>query len=189
MTAMTQAEYARARGWSKPYVSKLKRQGKLAFDAAGLVNVEATDALLHVTRDPARGGDRRPGAEKPAGAGADAGGAARAGQTPASTPDGAYSSAAAREKIARARIAELELAELAGQLVRRDQVERVIFDLTRQAMDSLLSMSDRLAGAVAAESDPFRCALLIDGEARQIADAMRAAEMPGAKLAPDQEAA
>lgn len=168
MTAMTQAEYARARGWSKPYVTKLKQQGKLAFDADGSINVEATDALLQISRDPARGGDRRPAAERPAGARGGTGQGAGVGRVPGGEPDGTYSSAAAREKIARARIAELELAELSGLLVRRDQVERVIFGLARQAQDALLTLADRLAPALAAESDAFRCATLIDTEVREV---------------------
>lgn len=170
MVEMSQKEYADARGWSAAYVSKLKKNGRLVFTDGGRVNVGATDRLIESTRDPARGGDRRPGAtddQKPrrsGGASGDVG------------PD-SYNEAARRERMAKARIAELELAEAAGQLVRREEVERAFFGLARGAMDALLALSSRLAGPLAAESDPFRCAAMLDAEARAIAKAMSEASI------------
>ena len=169
MSELSQTEYAQARGCSAAYVSKLKRQGRLVLTPNGKVNVEATDRLIENTRDPARGGDRRPGADgqgEAAHAPADAGPAAV-------RPVGGhetYKEAARRERIAKARLAELELAEAAGQLVRRDQVEQMVFGLARQAMDALMSLDERLAGRLAAETDEFRVAELIRTEARKIAD-------------------
>lgn len=168
MTELTQMEYAAVRGCSAAYVSKLKRQGRLVVTPGGKVNVEATDRLVDATRDPARGGDRRPGAatksETHAGAASTGAGAKR--------EDLSYKEAARRERLAKARIAELELAEAAGQLVRRQQVERVLFGLARQAQEALLSLSERLAGPLSVETDPFRCAQMIDVEARAIAQTM-----------------
>lgn len=180
MTSMSQKEYADSRGFSEPYVSKLKKAGKIAFTPDGRVNVEATDMILNATRDPSRGGDRRPGvipaaASQPDGDGGSPSGSA--GRRTATDGDGTYNAAATRERVAKARIAELELAELAGQLVRRDQVDRVVFDVSRQAMDALLTLSDRLAPAVAAEADAFRCAELINAEVREILKSLAAAEI------------
>lgn len=178
---MSQKEYAEARGWSPAYVSKLKRQGRLVLTDDGKVNVGATDRLIDSTRDPARGGDRRPGAaeeRKPS----------RASGSSDNGPD-SYNEAARRERMAKARLAELELAEAAGQLVRRDEVERAFFGLARGALDALLGLSSRLAGPLAAESDPFRCATMIDAEARAIAQAMREAAVEPATAPADAEAA
>lgn len=171
MTELTQTEYAGARGWSPAYVSKLKRQGRVVFTKAGLVNVEATDRLIENTRDPARGGDRRPVAT-PSIAGGNPDGNASA---PARTEDSesAYREAARRERIAKARLAELELAEAAGQLVRTDQVERVLFGLARQTMDALLSLPDRLCDGLAVEQDPFKCKALLDAELRAVVRQMK----------------
>lgn len=165
MTELSQAEYAQARKCSPAYVSKLKRQGRLVLTPGGKVNVEATDRLVESTRDPARGGDRRPGAVEPKPPRGDA--------NPNDPGFQSYKEAARRERIAKARLAELELAEAVGQLVRREEVERAFFGLARTAMDALLAMSARLAGPVSAETDPFRCAALIDAEARVIAKSMR----------------
>src|SRR5574337_2024838 len=41
-TTGTQTEFARARGWSKGYVSKLMSQGRLVLTAAGEVDFEAS---------------------------------------------------------------------------------------------------------------------------------------------------
>lgn len=176
---MSQIEYAQARGCSPAYVTKLKRQGRLVLTPAGKVNVEATDRLIESTRDPARGGDRRPGAaERPdptAGARESAApGAARAGTGELQT----YKEAARRERIAKARLAELELAEKTGELVRKSEVAAAIFGLSRQAMEALDALPDRLASQLAAESDITRVHALLTEHARKIRIAMLGA-LPG----------
>lgn len=173
MTEMIQSEYATMRGWSPAYVSKLKRQGRLVFSRAGMVNVEATDRLIENTRDPARGGDRRPAAARGEGSesGADPNHAGATSRSDAG--DNAYREAARRERIAKARLAELELAEAAGQLVRTDQVERVLFGVARLTMDALLGIPDRLCDALAVEKDPFRCKALLDAEMRAVVKQMQ----------------
>lgn len=172
MTELTQAAYAVARGKSPAYITKLKRQGRIVFSRPGLVNVEATDRLIENTRDPARGGDRRPAAKRsePEGAVAPAPAVTRG-----DDGDNAYREAARRERIAKARLAELELAEAAGQLVRTDHVERVLFGAARQTMEALLAIPDRLCDALAVESDPFRCKALLDAEMRAVVKQMQEA--------------
>lgn len=173
MKELSQTEYAAERGWSPAYVTKLKRQGRLVLTPAGKVNVEATDRLIESTRDPARGGDRRPGAgeglgDVPGARAAAAPGAQRAGGGEFQT----YKEAARRERIAKARIAELELAEKTGQLVRRQEVEAAIFGLSRQTMEALDALADRLASQLAAESDVARVHALLTEHTRKIRVAM-----------------
>lgn len=179
MTEMSQSDYAAARGWSAAYVTKLKKHGRLVLTPSGKVNVEASDRLIESTRDPARGGDRRrgagegegdaPGARKQAAPGAHSSGAGEF-QT--------YKEAARRERIAKARIAELELAEKAGDLVRKSEVAAAIFGLSRQAMESLDALADRLASQLAAESDVTRVHAVLTEHARKIRVAMLGA-LPG----------
>jgi hypothetical protein len=54
MTALTKAEFAALRGWSKPYVSKLAKTGRLVLTPTGRVDVEATDRLVQGTSDPSK---------------------------------------------------------------------------------------------------------------------------------------
>ncbi len=44
MQAMSKSEFAAYKGWSKPYVSKLAKQGRLVLTADGKVDVVATEA-------------------------------------------------------------------------------------------------------------------------------------------------
>ena len=165
MTELSQTEYATARGVSASYVSKLKRQGRLVLTASGKVNVEATDRLVENTRDEARGGDRSKKRADP-----DAPSAATASRsTHSSAGAKTYREAQRREREAKAGQAEIALAEMVGALVRRDEVERRMFGLARQAMDVLLSLDERLAGRLAAETDEFRVAELLRAEGRRIA--------------------
>ena len=41
-TTGSQADFARAQGWEKSYVTKLKKEGRLAFTSDGLVDFEAS---------------------------------------------------------------------------------------------------------------------------------------------------
>ena len=173
MTELSKSEYAQARGCSPAYVSKLARQGRLVLTKAGKVNVEATDRLIESTRDPARGGDRRPGAAERAESGAAAG---QDGQR--TVGHQTYKEAARRERIAKARIAELELAEKVGQLVRKEEVAAAIFGLSRQAMEALDALADRLASQLAAESDVARVHALLTEHTTKIRVAMLGA-LPG----------
>lgn len=173
MTELSQTEYAAARGCSVAYVTKLKRQGRLVITPSGKVNVEATDRLIESTRDPARGGDRRPGAVEGQGDpnGAREPAALGAGRISSGTVL-TYKEAARRERIAKARIAELELGEKTGQLVRKEEVAAAIFGLSRQAMEALDALADRLASQLAAETDVARVHALITEHARKIRVAM-----------------
>lgn len=176
MSELTQKQYALARGVSESYVSKLKRQGRMVFTAAGLVNVEATDRLVANTADPARGGDRTAGAS-PADAmaaepQASAPAASRASGKGSLEQDAGYRSAATRERLAKARIAELELAELAGALVRREDVDRLVFGLARMAMDKMLAIPERLGGQLAVETDVAVCEKLVEDELRSACEGM-----------------
>lgn len=56
MEYLSKSAYAASRNWSKPWVSKLAKQGRLVLNAAGLVDVAATNALIDKTSDPSKAG-------------------------------------------------------------------------------------------------------------------------------------
>jgi hypothetical protein len=56
MAKGSQREYADHLECSESYVSRLKRQGRLVFDADGLVDFAASDALVAASRDPDKEG-------------------------------------------------------------------------------------------------------------------------------------
>lgn len=53
MSRVTQIEFARQQGWSRSYVTQLKAAGRLVM-ADGMVDVEASLALIDRTADPSR---------------------------------------------------------------------------------------------------------------------------------------
>ncbi|MDY4296816.1 MULTISPECIES: hypothetical protein [unclassified Xanthomonas] len=163
--ALSVADYAVHRGCSDSYIRRMRRLGKLVMHADGKrILVAQSDALLDDVTDPVRGGDRSPGAEL------------RRDVPTARVPPGDVPSvqeAVRRERLARARTAELELGELSKELTRVKGVERAVFTLVRQALNSMMNMSGRLRAKLAAESDPRAVEAMLDAEVRQIAEAMQ----------------
>lgn len=66
---------------------------------------------------------------------------------------GPLGKAQAHERHFKARLAELEFLERVGTVVDKQQVETEAFRIARQVRDALLTIPDRLAGVIAAESD------------------------------------
>ncbi len=138
----------------------LSRDGKL-------IDVAQSDALLDATNDPLRGGDRSADAPDPKDA--------PIGTTPPSAPS--IREAVRRERLAKARLAELELGEEAGDLTRREEVQRAVFTLARQAVERMRTMGSRLRKRLAVEADPAACEALINAEIEEICqDMQRAAD-------------
>lgn len=74
----------------------------------------------------------------------------------ASSPSGGgseYWASKTRRETAEASIAEMKLAELAGRLVLRAEVERVVFTAARVLRDQLLSIPPRLGATLAPITD------------------------------------
>lgn len=160
---MSIAEYAAHRGVSDSYIRRMRRSGKLVTDQGGKrVDVAQSDALLDDITDPVRGGDRSPGA------------APRA-ELPLLSGGPSVQEAVRRERLARARLAELELGEATKELTRARDVERAVFTLVRQALNSMLNMPGRLRSQLAAESDPRAVEALLDADIRRIAEEMQLA--------------
>jgi hypothetical protein len=176
---MSLAEYARARGYSGSYVSRLKRKHRLVVDERGLVVVDSSDRLIAATRDPSRGGDRT--GKRAARLAAIVAAPTQAGATPLGNASGSSAEPAALSQFADSKLAEsrertallrLDRMEREGSLVDRAEVDRAVRGLARAALEALLSISDRLSAQLAAESDPDKVRALIDAEARHIADAL-----------------
>lgn len=184
---MSKADFARHLGKSDSYISKLDRQGRLVKDSAGLILVAQSEALIHATRDPGRGGDRTapknqaaPAQDSPR---AEQGAAAMPLAHPGAGGVMSYNEAARREKVAKAYTAELEQAEAAGALVRRERVERVVFGLARAAMDALTNIPYRIAGQLATTTDPAECEAIVEKELQEVIKAMASASLDDAALA------
>lgn len=161
MTTLTQAQFARHLGIDRAHVTRLKQAGRLVMtDDGKLVDVEASEARIAATADPAKA----PVAARHAVARA----AAVDGQQPLKTvPDddstlaaGApdYQRARARREEANACLAEIELACTLGKLMEASGVVAAIAD----AGTTLRSMLETLPAVLAPQ-----LATLSDDHARQ----------------------
>lgn len=170
----TQKAFAQLLGVSEPMVVKHKQSGRLVM-AGKLVRVAESIARIHAWKNPARGGDRtgKVQAHSPMAA------AVAQALHPAPTSSGNadksnYNLQAAREKLAAAQLRELELAREAGDLVLAAAVEALVFDQARQAREALMSIPDRVATILAAETDPAVVYARLTTECRKVCDQLAA---------------
>ena len=77
-----------------------------------------------------------------------------------------YREERARRERAEANLAELKLAELRGELLRRDEMERLVGSLAAGLKESVLQVKGRLAPLLAAESDVMKVSAMLDAELR-----------------------
>jgi len=158
------------------------------LDDRGLVVVDVTDRLVAATRDPTRGGDRT---GKHAARSAVIAAPLHAGATPtnlaagteAAAPPTWFADSKLAESRERAALLRLDRLEREGRLVDRGEVDRAVRLLARAALESLMSIADRLASQLAAESDADKIRALIDAEARHIADSLSSGAEQFAALA------
>jgi len=147
---ISQAEFARHRGVSRPTVNLYKKKGYLVFADSGKVLVKESDKKLSDLLDKSRGGT---------------------GSSQGSTLSGnSFMVAKTREMQAKAAKYELDLKEKSGELVSKEAVTRAAFTLARDAQEALMSIPDRLASLIAAENDEAKVHELLTTEIRNVAN-------------------
>lgn len=158
MTVMTKAEFADSRGWSRPYVSKLGKQGRLVLVEGGKVDVEKTLALLNDTADPSKAGVAEHHHQERLEKGVYAHIAPNASPSPtapstAAAPD--YQKARARREHALALLAEDEHLKTRGLLVERALVDSAAFTAARALRDLLMGIPPKIASELVTLTDPW----------------------------------
>lgn len=155
---LTKSEYADSRGWSRPYVSKLAKQNRLVLNAAGQVDVIATDRLLAASSDPSKAGvaerHQRERVEKGVHA-LVAPAAAPPADLPPTTGQPDYQKARARREHYLALLAEDEFLKGRGDLVERPAVDLVAFTIARTLRDLLMGLPAQVAGDLVSITDPW----------------------------------
>ncbi len=158
MSLMTKAEYADRRGWSRAYVSKLVKQGRLVITDDGKVDADASDELLAASADPSKAGvaERHHLERLEKGVYAHIAPSAAA-SPPAGLPGGApdYQKARARREYALALLAEDEHRKTRNELVERDLVDSAAFTAARALRDLLMGIPPKLAGDLVTLTDPW----------------------------------
>lgn len=180
MEILSRTEFAASRGWSRQYVGKLAKQGRLVLTADGKVDVAATEALLERSADPSKTGvaerhqreriergvtvhlaPTAPPLDPPPEVG-------EAGKEPD------FQKARARREHFLARLAENEARKSDGELVERAKVEQAAFAAGRLLRDLLLGLPKQISAELSAITDPWEVERrLTAGLRRVLEDAQR----------------
>ena len=157
---MTKSEYAKHRGVSKPYITKLAKNGVLVL-RGGKVDVAATDTVLD--DKPVDDVDTPPPMQQPVGV------------PPTRPADGlgqggaSFGQARTIEMVFRAKLRRLEYETKQGKLIEAELVRKTIADAVRGLRDGILGLPDRLATVLAAESEAKKVHVTLKTElARQL---------------------
>jgi len=171
MEVLSKSEFAAAKGWSKPYVSKLGKLGRLVLTADGRVDVIATNALLAETADPSKAGvaERHEQERITKGVTAHIAPGAPLTETPPTTigkPD--FQKARAHREHFLALLAEDEYLKQHGQLADVTSVENAAFATGRMLRDLLLGLPKQISPEIAAISDPWEVERLLTAGIRRV---------------------
>src|ERR1035438_3392103 len=133
---MTKSEYAKHRGVSKPYITKLAKNGVLVL-RGGKVDVAATDTVLD--DKPVDDVDTPPPMQQPVGV------------PPTRPADGlgqggaSFGQARTIEMVFRAKLRRLEYETKQGKLIEAEAYRKAAADAFRMFRDGMLGLPDRLA--------------------------------------------
>jgi len=166
---ITQAEWARRRGFSRQYVGRLVKRGVVRL-IDGKVDPAQADAALAAVREPARR-PRRSGEARAAPAAETPSRDSRGGE-PLSLPHGGdlptlLLKTRIKSEVGRAKLLEIKAKVEAGKYVDIDEVKVAAFNRARIVRDNLLNIPDRLSAVLAAESDAKRVHALLAAEIRR----------------------
>jgi len=170
---ITQAEWARRHGFSRQYVSRLVKQGIVRL-SNGQIDPAKADAALAAMRDPARpsrrGAVQNEVRREPAREVADRPAVRPTSESLALPPSGDLPTLFLRTRIKseveRARLLELKAKVESGRYVDAEEVAAAAFNKARIARDALLSIADRLAPILAAQSDAAAIHAALSSEIR-----------------------
>jgi len=150
---MTQAEYARHRGKSRQYISRLAKAGVLVL-RGGKVDVGASDAVLDDRPEPV--------SERVAAAHADV--------APAGTT---FAQAKTADMVFKAKLRKMEFDLRTGKLVEAEIVKQRWSTILRLIVDRILAWPNRLAPEVAALTEERQVREAILREARVLINDLR----------------
>jgi hypothetical protein len=150
---MTQAEYARHRGKSRQYISRLAKAGVLVM-RAGKVDVASSDAVLDDRPEPV--------SERVT--------ASPAEVAPAGTT---FAQAKTADMVFKAKLRKMEYDVRMGKLVEAELVKQRWSSVLRLIVDRILAWPNRLAPEVAALTDERQVREAILREARTLINDLR----------------
>jgi hypothetical protein len=147
---LTQAEWARHKGFSRQYAAKLIKQGTVRL-TNGKVDTAQAEAALAALREPLR----QVTSDEPFEGG---------GQSLSTL----LLKSRIKTEVERGRLLEAKAKAETGKLVSADEVRIAAFRRARIVRDGMLNLPDRLAALLAAEHDATKVHTLLTNEIRTV---------------------
>ncbi|MTI13014.1 hypothetical protein [Sansalvadorimonas verongulae] len=149
---ITQAEFARRNGWSKQYVAKLVKQGRIQLEGGKIDPVAARQAIAQLAEPSTVLRERAQEISAPS---------RPATSVPSNNPTDSrkavdYAAARTMREAFRAKMARLDYEEREGKLVDAKKVREDAFQQARMIRDGFLGIPDRMADVLAAETNPSK---------------------------------
>ena len=156
MALLSQSEFARNQGWSRQYVAKLVKSGKIKLNN-GKIDSDAALTAIDAQSEPSTVLRSKP-----------------SGQTviPATPTDSRqavdFVTARTMREAFKAKMAKMEYEEKAGKLTDASKVKEDAYRAGRIVRDALLGLPDRFSDVLAAETDPVKVRQLLMDEFESI---------------------
>lgn len=157
---VSQAEYARHRGKSRQYISRMAKSGVLVM-RNGKVDVGASDAVLDDRPVPVEPNEVIQSAQPQAAA-------ETSGQQPTN-----FAQARLAEMVCRAKLRRLDYETRSGKLIPTDEVKAKWFVIARQIRDRLLAIPAKLSPQLAAMGEAREVRELLEAEITAILRALQ----------------
>ncbi|MGB1271612.1 MAG: hypothetical protein ACPG5T_06030 [Endozoicomonas sp.] len=149
MSLLSQSEFAKRQGWSRQYVGKLVKSGKLKL-VNGKIDPEQALAVIKAQSEPSTELRTHPHTER---------------ILPSAPTDSRqavdFVTARTMREAFKAKMAKMEYEEKAGKLTDASRVKEEAFRAGRIVRDALLGIPDRLSDVLAAEDDPAQVRKLL----------------------------
>ena len=156
MALLSQSEFAKQQGWSRQYVSKLVKSGKIKL-INGKVDAEAALRAVSAQAEPSTALRNQPSRKE---------------ILPTAPTDSRqavdFVTARTMREAFKAKMAKIEYEKEMGKLTDAARVKEDAFRAGRIVRDALLGIPDRQADVLAAETDPARVRQLLMDELEAI---------------------
>jgi phage terminase Nu1 subunit (DNA packaging protein) len=149
---LSQSKYAKQRGCSQPYISKMVRKGVITT-VDGKIDPKLADQQLAAAAHPGR---INGSGEKPKN----------------------YYDALTEHTEYKAALAQLDYEEKCGRLVSVDAIEKEAARIGKAVRDKMLTIPKRLAGDLAAETDQHRIMILLTDEIHRALESLNGNSAP-----------
>ncbi|WP_122429376.1 terminase small subunit [Pseudomonas viridiflava] len=155
MAFLTRKEYGELKGWSKQHISKLILNNRLVLNENELIDVDASEQFLAMTRDPSKAGVSARHADDKLRMEQVAPLIIPQAAVPAQPVIPDYQRSRARREHAQAEQIETQVRKENGALVESAVVDKAAFEAGRMLRDLLLGMPPQIASELVAMTDPW----------------------------------